>query len=221
MIEAVVVGSMFTNAYVFTTGDLCILIDPGGDGEKLIAILDRMSLVPDAVLCTHGHLDHIAALGQAMNHFLALGKKPKVAVHELDCKYFGTQAYESHKRSFEGLGIMGEGYFESLFMPVPDPEVILRHDSLFLDSSLKILHTPGHTRGSICLYVPEEGILFSGDTLFQEGIGRTDLPDGDSASILKSIGEYILPLPPDTRIFPGHGNETTIKWEKRHNPFLY
>lgn len=220
MIEALVVGAMSTNAYIFTSGDTCLLIDPGGDADAIVDALDKIDKIPSMVVCTHGHLDHIAALGQIVNHYLARGKRPRVAVHELDAKYFGAQAYETHKKSFDSLGIMGSAYFDSLFKPVPAPDLLLKPGAVIPNTTLNVLHTPGHTRGSICLYDSGQMVLFSGDTLFQEGIGRTDLPDGDSSSILKSIADHILLLPEDTLVYPGHGGTTTIAWEKTHNPFF-
>ena len=118
------------------------------------------------------------------------------------------------------MGADGEAFFESMFQEIPAADTILQeHDSVF-DSDLTVIHTPGHTRGSICLYSEKKNILFTGDTLFCEGIGRSDLPGGDAKTLTSSILKKLYTLPPETRIFPGHGPQSTLEREMNYNPFV-
>lgn len=221
MIERIIVGPMYTNAYIFQTGQKsCLVIDPGGDADKIIASLALKNLTPQGIICTHGHLDHIAALSELINYYCEREITIPVAIHKEDRHYLGKTAEESHKRSLRELGLGGDGPFEQLFSPMPEADIIIEEGDVLFESDLTALHTPGHTCGSVSLYCESQNILFSGDTLFFEGIGRTDLSDGDGKQLLASIKEKLFHLPPLTRVFPGHGPDTTLEREINHNPFL-
>ena len=221
MIERIIVGVMYTNAYLFQTGQKsCLIIDPGGDAEKIISSLTLKNLTPQGILCTHGHLDHISAIGEIIQHYKDMEIDIPIAVHKKDKHYLGDTAEKSHRNSLEELGLGGDELFNSLFKPVPKPDLLLKEGDSVFDSELVTLHTPGHTPGSVSFYCESQNILFSGDTLFFEGIGRTDLEEGDGKQILASIRKKLFDLPDLTRVFPGHGPDTTLEREKRHNPFL-
>lgn len=221
MVERIIVGLMYTNAYIFQTGQKrCLVIDPGGDVDKIISSLDLKNLRPDGIICTHGHLDHVAAVGLLRQHYAEKGVEIPVAVHEYDKHYLGKSGEQAHRKSLQELGLGGEELFQTLFSPLPEPDLFLKEGDGVFDSELTVLHTPGHTPGSVSLYCESQNLLFSGDTLFFEGVGRTDLPEGDTNQLLSSIREKLFTLPEVTRVFPGHGPDTSLEREIHHNPFL-
>lgn len=221
MIERIIVGLMYTNAYIFQTGQkTCLIIDPGADAEKIISSLTLKNLKPEGIVCTHGHLDHISAIGPLKEHYLENGIDIPVAIHQEDAYYLGDTAEEAHKQSLSELGLGGEEYFYSLFSPVPAADVYLPEGEGVFGSEIIPIHTPGHTKGSVSLYCESQNLVFSGDTLFFEGVGRTDLNEGNGTQLIKSIKDKLFTLPENTRVFPGHGPDTTLEREIHHNPFL-
>lgn len=223
MLIPLVVGPMATNAYIFSEDEkTCYIIDPGGDEDKIISIVDKHKLSPKGIICTHGHLDHTAAVGPLMETWGTEDGAGDflLAVHEKDSAYLGPRAEDTHRRSFASLGIIETGYFSMLFNPSPEPNFFLKEGRTVPGTDLIVYHTPGHTEGSVCLYSEKERILFSGDTLFRRGIGRTDLPGGSGADIFNSIKNVIFTLPESTKVFSGHGPETDIGSEKQGNPFV-
>lgn len=210
---------MSTNAYIFSEdGKNGYIIDPGGDEDLIAETLETHQLQPKGIICTHGHLDHTAAVGPLMKAYE--GSDLFLAIHEKDSAYLGEPAEEMHRQSFARLGIVDTNFFSMIFRPSPEADVILRHGEQVPGTGLKVLYTPGHTEGSVSFYHEPEGILLSGDTLFSRGIGRTDLPGGDTAAIIRSIREVLFSLPDETRVYPGHGPETDIGSEKQSNPFI-
>jgi hydroxyacylglutathione hydrolase len=173
-------------------------------------------MVPIGVALTHGHLDHVAALGRLKDLYEQRGYKLAVAIHTSDRKFLGPKAEETHMEYIEPeeRAIFGE------FPVLPKPDVKLRDGEKVLTTDLLILETPGHTPGSVCFYSEREGILFSGDTLFFDGVGRSDLRGGNEKKLRDSIQKKIMVLPPETRVFPGHGPFTTIEREKQGNPYF-
>lgn len=221
MIKTIVVGLMSTNAYIYTDkSGGCYVVDPGGDADTIAGILKKENLPLTGVLCTHGHLDHTGAAGPVLAHFPDQDPPPFLAIHKKDSRYVGEQAEETHKRSFASLGILETGYFQMIFNPSPEPGLLLEDDMTIPGSSIEVLHTPGHTEGGVCFLNREEKILFSGDTLFNRGVGRTDLPDGDGEKLFTSIREKLYPLPDDLTVYPGHGPVTNLGAEKTGNPFV-
>ena len=221
MVERIVVGQMYTNAYIYSDWKKeCILVDPGDDGEEIIRHLTLKNLTPRGIAFTHGHLDHIAGTAIILEFYREKDVTIPLAIHSEDQRYLGKRAKKIHQKNFRDLGLQGTDLFESLFSPVPDPDILLDEGDFLFDSDLVTVFTPGHTRGSVSFYSEKQGVLFSGDTLFFEGIGRTDLPEGDSEAIITSIKEKLYVLPPLTRVFPGHGPDTVLEREIKHNPFV-
>lgn len=202
-IETIVVGVLQTNCYIVHDGRQAIIIDPGSDAKKIINFIKNKSLTPKLILNTHYHFDHTGAnfdIKSMFNTPIAIGKKdaPFLQNAYKDALVFMIEAKES-----------------------PQADILLKADDTIVFGDIKfiVIETPGHTIGSICLYNKENAVLFSGDTLFFESIGRYDLPTGNFENLMSSI-DLILTLPENTTVYPGHGPQTTIKHEKVNNPFI-
>jgi hydroxyacylglutathione hydrolase len=200
------VGPLRCNCSIF--GDEqsreAIVIDPGDELSKITAVLDEHQLKVKAIIVTHGHIDHVA--GAAKLRTLT-----------------GAPVYmnESDDALLAALDVQASW----LGMETPQrPEIDTpANDGVSLKlagADFHIMLTPGHTQGSLSVWIPQEQKLIAGDTLFRETVGRTDLPGGDSRKLLSSIKTRLLPLPDETVVFPGHGTATTIGHEKEFNPFL-
>lgn len=207
IIDRVVVSPFATNCYIVGS-ELSregIIIDPGDEAEAILEKVSDLGLDIKFIALTHGHLDHIGAL-KAIKE--ATGAE--MAIHTDDAK------------SLRGKGgLIISMLVSGLSYPKPPPPDRLLKDGDSLDIGdlhLKVLHTPGHTSGGICL--EGEGVVFSGDTLFNFGIGRTDLPGGSYRQLIESIHTKLMVLPDDTIVYPGHGPETTIGAERTGNSFL-
>ena len=190
------------NCYVVSEQDTAIVIDPVIEGEAVLAYLQARQLKLAAIINTHGHADHIAG-----NQWFREQTGAPVWIHAADAVYLTDPALNLSSM------VMGEG------MKSPEAERLLKDgDQIALGTAfLTVIHTPGHTPGSICLLGP--GVLFSGDTLFRSSVGRSDFPGGD-ARVLRESLQKLKELPPATRIYPGHGQETTMAEELAHNFFL-
>ncbi len=200
IIKTVVVGMMEANCYIAgdeSTKEIFI-IDPGGDYKKIKKIIDTDGLKPLAVINTHGHGDHIGADG---NFNLP------VWIHRLDADFL----QDPSKNLSGNFGFLLKTKAASRLLEDGDVLNIGRY-------GLEVIHTPGHTPGSICL--KGDGIIFTGDTLFCEGIGRTDFVYGSEEDIIWSIKERIFAFSEDYAIYPGHGPASTIGHEKVNNPFI-
>lgn len=204
--EILPVGMLGCNCSIF--GDElsreAIVVDPGDDIAEIVSILDRHSLKVKAIVITHAHIDHIGGAAKLKT----LTGAP-VHMNARD-----QELYDALPMQAGWLGI-----------PVPEQTEIdtpLRDgDTLRLGAvDFHILDTPGHTPGSLCLWIPADKKLVAGDTLFRDSIGRTDLPGGNGRQILFSIKDKLYPLPDDTLVIPGHGQNTTLGREKQHNYFL-
>jgi len=204
--EIIPVGLLQCNCSIF--GDeqslQAIVIDPGDEIQNILAILEKHSLQVQAIVITHAHIDHI---GGAAKLKAATGAPVFMNPNDLEL-------YDHLDMQASWLGM------ETPERTTIDTE-LRAGDSLALgDADFHVLHTPGHTQGSISLWIPSENKLIAGDTLFRDSIGRTDLPGGDGRQILRSIHDKLLPLPDDVIVIPGHGETTTIGREKRFNYFL-
>ncbi len=207
-IDCLILGEYQTNCYILRRSELakdCLIIDAGLGANKLISFLKTYDLKPAGVVLTHGHIDHIAAVTALCEHYPEM----KVYIHRLDA--------EMLKQPEQNLSALaGETFSAEL-------AVLLVQDKSIIEEAgvkLEVLHTPGHTQGGICLYVNDDGAVFTDDSLFAESIGRTDFPGGSMSRLLKSINEKLLTLPDETIVYPGHGPVTTIGHEKMHNEFL-
>jgi glyoxylase-like metal-dependent hydrolase (beta-lactamase superfamily II) len=204
--EILPVGMLQCNCSIFgdETTRQAMVVDPGDETDRILEILARHQLTVTAIVITHAHIDHI---GGAQKLKVATGAPVymNLADSELQ-RMMDVQATWVGVRTPEAVDI----------------DVAVKDgDKLLVGATeVHVLHTPGHTQGSICLWMPSERKLVAGDTLFRDSIGRTDLPGGDSRQILQSIHDQLLPLPADTEVFPGHGDPTTIAREKRSNYFL-
>ena len=197
------------NTYILSAEDgSAIVIDPGcyteEEEQELITYLEKEHLKPVRLLNTHCHLDHVFG-----NAFVAKFYGLEVEIHP------GEQIVLDQALSMSHL--YGIPMTPS---PVPKHSMLPGISIPLGDDQLEILFTPGHSPASISLYCKNQGFLIAGDVLFQESIGRTDLPGGNMATLLKSIREAFFVLPDDTLVYPGHGPHTTIGHERRHNPFL-
>jgi glyoxylase-like metal-dependent hydrolase (beta-lactamase superfamily II) len=197
------VGALETNCYIiFNKEKSAIIVDPGGEGEKISLFIEEKKLKPLMIINTHGHADHCGA-----NKFLKEKYSIPILIHEDD-----TQILNSLENKFIFPLVKGE--------PSPEPDSFLKDGDLIGlgEITLKIIHTPGHTPGSISILI--NGVLISGDLIFSGSVGRTDLPGGSWSKLLESIKNKILTLPEETIILPGHGPSTTVGEEKRNNPFI-
>jgi glyoxylase-like metal-dependent hydrolase (beta-lactamase superfamily II) len=207
MLERLTVGPLGENAYVLADGDSCVLVDPGDEASRILSFFDSRDLVPNLVVATHGHLDHTAAIPELFAAWRSRGISVPLAAHAADVDYFGARGEETNRSLFAAIGALG--YFKTYWRSIPVPEILLSDGDIIPGSNYRTIHSPGHSRGSICLYDEAASILISGDTLFRDGFGRTDGPDSDPAALEESI-ERLFALPQATRVFPGHGEETTI-----------
>ena len=203
ILKKLVVGPFASNCYLVGSEQTKegVIIDPGDEAKQILKSVSDLQLDIKFIMVTHGHVDHISALTEVKG---ATGAE--VAIHSVDAQ------------SFKGQRVSTIFDF-SYQAPPPADRLLEGGDSLDSgDLHFLVLHTPGHTPGGICLL--GEGVVFTGDTLFNHGIGRTDLPGGSYSQILNSIHTKLMVLPDDTIVYPGHGPETTIGDERRGNPFL-
>lgn len=200
-IEILVLGQLGTNCYLVWDEETMevIIIDPADEGTFIIQRLLDLNLKPRLIIATHGHFDHILAATH-----LKLTLEIPFLMHEKDL--FLLQRTQATAKHFL--------HFQTDPPPTIDKYLKEGDEVAFGQEKLKVLETPGHSPGSISLYSP--GILFSGDTLFASAIGRTDFTYGSYESLLSSIKEKLLKLPNETKVYPGHGRQTTIGAEKRN-----
>ncbi|MDD4599794.1 hypothetical protein SDC9_30273 [bioreactor metagenome] len=178
------------------------VIDPGGDPTEVLAVIAREKLTVKYIINTHGHADHIAG-----NEKLKQATGAAILIHAADAEMLTSARHNL------SIYIGNSIQFEPADLLLKDGDVIR-----FGSVELKVIHTPGHTPGGICLLA--NGVLFSGDTLFHESIGRTDFPGGSYSALIQNIKEKLLSIPDTTKVFPGHGSETSIGWERRMNQFI-
>lgn len=218
MIKRIIVGVLTTNCYIYyTKNNDCVIIDPGWDEYKIMARVQKLNLNPLGIVLTHGHFDHTGAMGRLKNLFSKKGKTLSIAIHEADKFYIGENSGKANQAFFYSYGISTENSGNSV---LPNADCYIKENDTVFNTDLQIIETPGHTPGSVCLYSREEGLLFSGDTLFNGGIGRTDFPGSSEQDLITSIRTKIMTLPPTTAVYPGHGPETNIQWEQENNPFI-
>jgi hydroxyacylglutathione hydrolase len=214
ILETIPVGPLQCNCSIL--GDEisreAIVVDPGDDIPRILALLAKHALTVKQILITHAHIDHIAG------------------AHRLKQLTGAPILYNQHD-----LAQVKMMDVQATWLGIPTPTVSNPDDTLDDNKRIaigvdpeqgrtgitgSILHTPGHTEGSVCIYVPDQSLLLAGDTLFAGSVGRTDLPGGDTHKLLTSINDRLLTLPDETIVIPGHGPRTTIGSERSENPFL-
>jgi len=206
ILETFPVGPLACNCTVLgdeATGE-AMVVDPGDNVPQILALLAKHHLTLKQIVVTHGHIDHV---GGAVQLKRATGAPVLLNQNDLPLlKMMDMQA----------------GWLGIATPEVAAPDVSAEEGMVagIAGHPAQILHTPGHTQGSICLHFEPDGLLLAGDTLFAGSIGRTDLPGGDGRQILRSLRDRLLTLPDSTRVIPGHGRETSIGVERESNPFL-
>lgn len=199
-------GPLQVNCYIIgdTNSNAVFIIDPGGCVKEIRKFIKTHSLKVEGVVTTHGHFDHVDGVAESTSLY-----KVDYQLHPNDVPLLD---YVSEQAKMFGLECKHPG----------TPGRLITHgDRLQIgESEYRIIHTPGHSPGSICLYNQKQSTLFSGDTLFRESIGRTDLPGGNHEKLINSIRTHLLILPEDTVVYPGHGPISNIAHELTQNPFL-
>ena len=199
------VGAIQTNCYflINNTSKELIIVDPGDEAELILRKITQTGCKAKAIILTHGHFDHITAVN------------PLKAALDIP-----VYAHENEKPMLDNAET-------DMFVPNPGHYVVnvdnyMRNEPVLelCGFKIRVISTPGHTPGGVCYYLEEEGILFSGDTLFQNSIGRTDFPGGSYPELIRSVEEKLFVLPEETKVYPGHEGETTIGHEKKYNPFF-
>jgi Zn-dependent hydrolases, including glyoxylases len=208
-ITNLVVGAIETNCWIYPINEKeAAVIDPGDEADRIISVLKELGLVPGYILLTHGHFDHIAAVPQLVEKLSPA--KPQIAIHRLDASSLGPDAYKVHAVSIKAA--MGSSSFiDTFWRDLPPADILLEEGSVI--GPLTVLHLPGHSPGSIAFWDKEEGVLFSGDTLFYYAYGRTDLPGGNEDDIFASL-RRLFEMDGNIKVYPGHGRTTTIETEK-------
>ena len=206
ILECFTVGPLQENCYLLADSRTkeAVLIDPGDEAARLLEALDTRGLTLRAVWLTHAHFDHVGAVADILERYPVL-----LYLHPADAPLL---AHASASAARWGIPLKQP---PADFLPLEDDQ-ILTLGSL----QAHCLFTPGHAPGHIAFYLPEEDMVIAGDALFQGSIGRTDLPGGDHARLLESIRTKLLTLPPETKVYPGHGPATTVGEEAQSNPFL-
>lgn len=194
-----------TNTYLVWNEETkeCIVIDPSDGFERITQSIDELGITPKAIWLTHGHDDHFGS------------------VNELKRKYrLLTFLMKEEEEFVISIRYNLSSSFGRPRVTEPDMFFLDEQKVPVLGTTMTALLTPGHTVGSGCYYFPEEKMIFTGDTLFLESIGRSDFPGGDTLQLLRSVKGKLMPLPDDTVVYPGHGPATTIGHEREYNPFL-
>ena len=204
-IERFVIGPIGTNCYIVINEETkeCFDTDPAACQQENESHIRSTGLKVQAVLLTHGHFDHIMGIDDFVREFPV-----PVYAHEAEKELLENAQLNSS-------AMYGMGYTYSGAEYLKDGQVLT-----IAGFEIHVIYTPGHTAGGCCYYIPAEHVLISGDTLFHASIGRTDLPTGSSSQLVRSVREKLMVLPEETKVYPGHMEETTIGYEKKYNPFV-
>lgn len=204
-IEKFVLGSMGTNCYLLINEETkeFVMVDPATCPDYLVSHIKSNGYTPKAILLTHAHFDHVMGIDGFVKEF-----DIPVYLHEEE-----KQVLEDPKMNLSG--VFGASYSYHKVECLQDEQILELAGFQF-----KVIHTPGHTAGGCCYYEEAEGVLFSGDTLFYQNVGRTDFPTGSMSTLVRSIKEKLFCLPDDVMVYPGHDDVTYIADEKMYNPFV-
>lgn len=200
--QTLTVGAFQENCYLIqpdSDSPAIYIIDPGEEANHIIEVIEQQNFEPQAILLTHAHLDHIKATGALCKHFGI----------DVFCHADDVELFKSPLNDFTP--------YLARDVEFPEPKTF---EQFVGEREFQILHTPGHTQGGCLLYFEAGPLAFSGDTIFQGSVGRTDLPGGDHTQLIASIKREVFSLPPQTRLYPGHGPFTTVKNEINNNPYL-
>ncbi len=210
-IEKLVLGPVVTNTYIVADPEskIAVVIDPAWDGDLLAKQIQKLGWKVQSIWITHAHFDHFGGLADLLNG---------LNLSEEDDFFVGLHPKDLNLWKVKGGAIM----FGVPMKSVPKPEHAFKEGEMLSIGKyqFQVHHTPGHSPGHVVFHCQSDGILFSGDVIFKQGIGRTDLLGGSYSTLIDSIQKHVLPLPDETRIFSGHGPETTVGDERRDNPFL-
>ena len=204
-IRTLVLGQVSTNCYLVwnTETKEGIVIDPADNADYIVQIVQKEQVTLKGVYLTHAHFDHMLAASSVAATY-------RIPVYCL----------AQEKEVAESTRLNLSDYFGCTYALIPD--CVLQDGEVVqvVGKKMQVLHTPGHTKGSGCYYFEEEGVLFSGDTLFLESVGRTDFPTGNSAVLTQSIKEKLYVLPEEVKVYSGHGSATSIGYEKKNNMYV-
>ncbi|OUN33468.1 MBL fold metallo-hydrolase [Lachnoclostridium sp. An76] len=201
-----VLGPVATNCYIGINEETkeCFIVDPATCPPEFVSYIKNAGLTVKAVLLTHGHFDHIMGLDALLKEFPV-----PVYAHEAERDVLESEQLNS------SASMLGQPYSFS-----GADYVTNRQELRIAGFEIRVVYTPGHTIGGCCYYIEKEKTLFSGDTLFHGSVGRTDLPTGSMGQLVSSVRDRLFVLPDDTKVYPGHMEETTIGYEKKYNPFI-
>lgn len=203
-IKALSLGPLGTNCYIVYKELKALIVDPGGDAEQVITFLDENKIEPVCILLTHAHFDHIGAVEELRNHYSI-----DVYLHENEKEWL-TNAELNRSLLFTGVGFTTR-----------EPDHTIHPGPMNIGPfQFDVIHTPGHSPGSVTFIFNDEQFIISGDVLFQSGVGRTDLPGGDFNQLVHTLREKIYKLPDSFIVLPGHGGQTDIGTEKKTNPYI-
>jgi hydroxyacylglutathione hydrolase len=204
IIKKLVVGSLENNSYIIADEKTneCFITDPGDEPDRILDLIHENNLIMKYIICTHAHFDHVAAIPEIKGE-----TKARIVLHSDDLNMYRSTKDQAAAWGYE-------------IDPLPEPDIFVSEGDILEVGGLKfkVLHTPGHTQGGICIY--GEGIVITGDTLFAGSVGRTDLQGGDISKLRKSF-KRLMSLPDEVKVLAGHGPESTIKKEKIDNFFSH
>lgn len=204
-VERFLTGIIGTNCYLAINGDTkqAVIVDPAACPKNMLDFIEAEELKIEAILLTHGHFDHIMGIDEFLRYFPV-----PVYVHEDEEKVMNDAGLNQSTVYTSGYTFSGAQYLRD------------RQTLDLAGYTFEVIHTPGHTWGGCCYYIKSENILFSGDTLFQCSVGRTDFETSSTSDLIHSIEEKLMRLPDETVVYPGHMGGTTIGYERVHNPFI-